>query len=145
MRVERKAGLADKNETSRGFVTLDQSFQYVVSMLLSQGIGKTHENLNYLLESEAFECLLYLGLQINSGQVFRQRKVSVRCLAGAWCVTVFLLVTAYCSVLTSFITSPNYKPLINSIRDLPKKPDIKLITVRGLSPDVLFMVSYQHW
>lgn len=94
-----------------------------------------------MLNSERFIVYCILGLQINSGQLFRQRKVSVRCLAGAWCVTVFLLVTAYCSVLTSFITSPNYKPLINSIEDLPKKSDVKLIAVRGRSPDVLFMVS----
>ena len=48
------------------------------------------------------------------------RWLSIRILAGTWCLSCFVLITAYSSVLTSFIVSPNIKPIIDSVYDIPK-------------------------
>ena len=77
----------------------------------------------------------FIGTMVQR-ETIRNRKLAVRFLAGAWCLTCFVLVTAYSSVLISFVTSPNYKPLVNSIYDLPKDTRIKMTVNKGLYPDV---------
>lgn len=72
----------------------------------------------------------------------RNQKLAIRFLTGAWCVSCFVLVTAYSSVLISFVTSPYYKPLIESVYDIPKDPNIKITVDRGLFPDLVFKVQY---
>lgn len=75
------------------------------------------------------------------GGTSRDQKLTIRFLAGAWCTACFVLVTAYSSVLISFVTSPNYKPMIQSLYDIPKNPKVKITVNRGWSPDLLFTVK----
>jgi hypothetical protein len=82
----------------------------------------------------------FAGL-LAQGGTSRDQKLTIRLLAGSWCVACFVLVTAYSSVLISFVTSPYYKPLIRSVYDIPKNPNIKITVNRGWSPDLLFTVS----
>ncbi len=77
---------------------------------------------------------------IDVGSLPGKQKLVVRFLAGAWCVASFIIVTAYSSVLISFVTAPNLKPLIDSVYDLPIKQNIKLAVDRGWSPEFLFLV-----
>jgi hypothetical protein len=83
---------------------------------------------------------VFTGLQAQGG-TSRDQKLTIRVLAGTWCVACFVLVTAYSSVLTSFVTSPYYKPLIRSVHDIPKNPQIKITLNRGWVPDRVFSVS----
>ena len=70
------------------------------------------------------------------------RQLVIRLLVGAWCLTCFVLITAYSSVLISFLTAPDtYKPIINSINELPKKPFIRVTVDKGFFPDYLFQVK----
>lgn len=59
------------------------------------------------------------------------KKLAIRLVAGAWCLACFVLVTAYSSVLISFIVSPNLKSIINSIHDIPKVAGLKAVAVKG--------------
>ena len=59
------------------------------------------------------------------------KKLAIRLAAGTWCLACFVVVTAYSSVLISFIVSPNLKPIINSIYDIPKNPGLKVTAVEG--------------
>ena len=69
------------------------------------------------------------------------RKLVIRLMVGAWCFACFVLITAYSSVLISFLTAPDtYKPIINSISELPKKPFIRVTVDKGFFPDYLFQV-----
>ena len=71
------------------------------------------------------------------------RRLAIRIVAGAWCLTCFVLVTAYSSVLISFLTAPeNYKPMVNSINDLALRPNIHLTLNKGLTPDLVYQVLY---
>lgn len=73
-------------------------------------------------------------------ETFGHRDLVIRFLAGAWCVSCFVLITAYSSVRISFVTSPYYKPIIDSIYDLPQNSSVKLVVDRGLFPDLLFAI-----
>ena len=81
------------------------------------------------------------------GAVGNTRSLVIRFLTGAWCVTCFVLITAFCSVLVSFLTAPEiYKPIIHSVNDLPMKRDIQVTVNKGLFPDIIFRVkSYILW
>jgi hypothetical protein len=68
----------------------------------------------------------------------------IRLLTGAWCLTGFVLVTAYSSVLISFVTAPDsfYMVLINSVYEMPQKPDVRLTVEKNRFIDVLFRVYF---
>ena len=55
------------------------------------------------------------------------RWLSIRVLAGAWCLSCFVLITAYSSVLISYIISPNLKPVIDSVYDIPNVPGLQVV------------------
>ena len=70
------------------------------------------------------------------------QRLIIRFLTGAWCLTCFVIVTAYSSVLVSFLTAPDsYKPLIESVNELPSKPEIKITVNKGYFMDVLSRVN----
>lgn len=58
-------------------------------------------------------------------------------LAGTWGLSCFVVVTAYNSVLISFITTPVYQPLVKSIHDLVDRTDIYPIYEEGKLLDYL--------
>ena len=72
----------------------------------------------------------------------RNQKLAIRFLAGAWCLTCFVLIMAYSSVLISFVASPYYEPLISSLYDIPKNPQVTITVNKGLYPDLLFTVRF---
>jgi len=60
---------------------------------------------------------------------------------ATWCLATFVLVTAYNSLLTSYIMAPNPQLLINSIDDLKTRPHIRVVTDKDRNADALLMVS----
>ena len=72
-----------------------------------------------------------------------ERQSLVICLiAGTWCLACFVIITAYCSVLVSFLTALDKPlgPIINSIDDLPNHPEIKINVIKGRGADLVFKV-----
>ena len=73
----------------------------------------------------------------------KNRQLAICFLAGAWCLASFVLVTAYSSVLIACITAPDkFKPIINSVNDLPNKPDIRVTVNKDFILDVIFKVCF---
>ena len=64
----------------------------------------------------------------------------MRLVGGAWCIVAFVLVTAYSSVLTSFITAPHSLPLVETAKDVAEKPNVNPVTVRALGIDFIISV-----
>ena len=76
-----------------------------------------------------------------SGALPNNRQFPLRILTGVWCLACFVLVTAYSSVLIACITAPDkFKPIINSVNDLPNKPDIHVTVDKNLFLDVVLQV-----
>lgn len=68
-------------------------------------------------------------------------KLPIRIAAGCWCLACVVLINSYSSVLISFLTISNPNLLINSIEELKDRPNVYLVTDKGLSTDVLLTVD----
>ena len=68
---------------------------------------------------------------------FFLKRLTIRIAAGAWCCTCFFLVQIYCCTLTSHLTSPNQKPLINSFFEIADTPGVNLAVEKGYAIDTL--------
>ena len=68
--------------------------------------------------------------------------MAIRLAAGTWCLACFVLVTAYSSVLVSYIIAPNLKPIIDSANDVPKVPGLKIVIEKGSTLGSLFLVHF---
>ena len=66
----------------------------------------------------------------------------MRVVAGSWCILGFVLVTAYQSVLISYILTPVMQPpLVDSLADLANKSDVRMFVIEGMHGDVFFTVT----
>ena len=67
-----------------------------------------------------------------NGASIRSKKTAVRLVAAAWCLLAFVLVTAYQSVLISYILTPVMQPpIVNSMNDLATKKEVQLVVDKG--------------
>ena len=78
------------------------------------------------------------------GSECRDKRLAIRLIAGAWCLTCFVLVTSYNSVLISFVTSPNAVPLITSMNDLINMSKVHLIVEKGMGHDIVISVNVSN-
>ena len=93
------------------------------------------------MKTSSFNLCLFTG-SFAGGVMSRNRQLAVRFLTGAWCLTCFVLVTAYSSVLLASLVAPDkFEPIINSADDLPNKPEIRSTVYKDQSADVLFQVN----
>lgn len=111
-----------------GFENFRVAYDYVIGVVLSQGILIVSSFLH--LSTGAFQ----------TGGCCFDVSNAVRFAAASWCLACFVLVSAYGSTLISFVTSPIVHPLIESIHDIPKKGNVKVITDRGHTLDNTIMV-----
>ncbi|XP_046632203.1 ionotropic receptor 93a-like [Daphnia pulicaria] len=73
---------------------------------------------------------------LSQGAYCGNRQLAIRFAAAAWCLACFVLVQAYSSTLIAFITSPNNKPIINSVYDIEKVPGLKITVNRNFAADL---------
>ena len=90
-------------------------------------------------------------MKLRSGGCCSSKKLAIRLAAGTWCLACFVIVTAYSSVLISFIISPNLKPIIESIRDIPNVPGLRVVAIKGASVErvlsviVIMLICYSSF
>ena len=77
-----------------------------------------------------------------TGQHNSPKRLAIRIVVGAWCCTCFFLVQIYCCNLTSHLTSPNQKPLINSFFEIADTPGINLAIEKGYAIDTLLKANF---
>ena len=107
---------------------------YVLEVLLNQ--GKLWISIFKLNKDSKTRWLIVVGSSCPD------KKLAFRVIAGAWCLACFVLVTAYNSVLISFVTSPNAVPLISSIHDLKNTTAVKLVVDKGMGFDITLTVKF---
>ena len=75
------------------------------------------------------------------GAIIASRRLAIRLVAGSWCLLAFVFVTAYQSVLISYILAPGMEPpIVDSFSDLVNKTDVRLLVEKGLSIDSMLTV-----
>lgn len=62
-------------------------------------------------------------------------------IVGAWCLAALVIVSAYNSLLTSYILGSNADPLVDSLADLVGNSKVNLVVDKGLAVDVVVSVS----
>ena len=81
--------------------------------------------------------------QSTAGTMCTSKKLMIRLIIGAWCLLAFVLVTAYQSVLVSFIMAPGIEPpLIKSLSDLVVKEHIHISVDKGKAFDMFLSVTF---
>ena len=80
---------------------------------------------------------------LSSRALENHRNLVIRFFVGAWSISCFVLVTAYSSVLISFLTEPadTFIPLVNSVNDLLNKTNVRVTVNKGLIADTLIKVT----
>ena len=80
-------------------------------------------------------------MPLSSGVFFvPSYKLKLRIAVGAWLLAAFVLMSAYSSVLISFILAPQFKPLLENVKELGHRKDLLPATVKGNGPDAMIMV-----
>ncbi len=79
-----------------------------------------------------------LGGGLFSGSYLK--RLRMRLVIGAWCLTSLLLVTAYSSVLSSFIVAPHYHTLVDTVEQLAKNEKATPLVFKDYHPDILISV-----
>ena len=76
-----------------------------------------------------------------SASYCNSKKFAIRLVVGAWCLLAFVLVTAYQSVLISYIVTPVMQPpLANSIAELANNKDAQVVVEKGFVADTSITV-----
>ena len=132
--IRERTNLRSQTETDWETVAYRESvLLYVMGNLVSQGNFLSSLSLTKVkILYHAFLCII--------GQRYFPKRLAIRIVAGAWCCVSFFLVQIYCSTLTSHLTSPNQKPLVNSFFEIADTPGLILTIDKGLAVDQAFQV-----
>ncbi len=93
-----------------------------------------------------FKPIAQFNILINfpPGQRCFSERFAVRIAAGAWCLGCFFLVQIYCTTLTSHLTAPNQKPIVNSFDEIAYTPGARLAVDRGYAIDSVLMLQVEN-
>jgi hypothetical protein len=72
------------------------------------------------------------------------KRLSIRLVAGVWCLAAFIFVQAYSSILFTYVVTPVNLPLVNSVYDIVDRNDIRLFLNKGMALDVFTSVSLHN-
>ena len=95
-----------------------------------------YNNLQYYIHYYLYK---YVSL---SASVFNHHGNAIRIGIGAFSLAAFVLSHAYSSVLISFATTPIFRPLIDSVYDIPKNPRVYVTVDKDQGTDVFLRVYY---
>ena len=65
----------------------------------------------------------------------------IRLIVAVWCLAAFVLTNSYSTILISYVTSPDWKPLIHSITDIPKTPRLRVVVEEKMGADNILSVK----
>ena len=74
------------------------------------------------------------------GAYFTAKKLALRFVAAVWCLSCFIFIQSYSCKLTSVMTLPKLKPLIDSVYDIPKISGLQVVTNRANAVYAAFSV-----
>ena len=80
----------------------------------------------------------------NIGNWNPSQKTSLRLIIGAWCLATLVLLNAYGSVITSFLTVTKLEPIVNTLEELADtRQPLKLMMIRHTPREQRFLVHAQ--
>jgi hypothetical protein len=105
--------------------------------------------INILSRGAIFDLIFYFKwknintsvLHLLGGASIHSRWIVTRILGGTWCLSCFFLVQIYCCTLTSHLTMPHSKPIINSVNDIQNVSGLQITVDRNLGAEKLISVK----
>lgn len=85
---------------------------------------------------------MFTLIRSNLGQILYSKRLAIRIVAGTWCCACFFLIQIYSSTLTSHLTMPNQKPIVNSFYEIANTPGVSLTVNRGFGIDNILQVPF---
>jgi ionotropic glutamate receptor len=79
-----------------------------------------------------------------TGEPCPSKRLAFRLVAGVWILAAFFFVQAYTSILYSYLVTPIYPPLINSIYDIINSNDINLYVRESGYINALLQACYNR-
>lgn len=104
---------------------------HVISILFYQGVFGSFIIFHV---GQPTKCFLILAKTCSS------KNLMIRIIIISWCIASFALTNFYSALLISFVTSPTLTPLINSIYDVPNRPDVRVAVNRGINLEAVILV-----
>ncbi|KAI9559876.1 hypothetical protein GHT06_013883 [Daphnia sinensis] len=80
-------------------------------------------------------------LLCQGGRLPVMQRNAVYFVLGSWCLAAFVLVSAYNSVLISYVLGSNAKPLASSATELVDKPNIHIVVEKGRAIDIILSAA----
>ena len=74
------------------------------------------------------------------GALGLRKCLKLRLVMGAWCLVSFCLITAYSSVVVSFVMAPHYRPLVETVKQLAENEDINPLVLKNYGVDITISV-----
>lgn len=75
------------------------------------------------------------------GGYFPSSRLSLRFIAGSWCLVAVVLVYAYNGTLISHVSLPKYEPIVNNWGDLAANKNLRVTAQRGsLSANIILVI-----
>ncbi|KZS11624.1 Uncharacterized protein APZ42_023549 [Daphnia magna] len=115
------------------FFILPKPWLHSSSTLDRSYCGKLHH-----ISCSAFEVLFEVfRILMNQGGSFPTMRNTVCFVVGSWCLGALVVVSAYNSLLTSYILGSNAEPLVDSLADVAANSKVNLVVDKGLAVDVV--------
>lgn len=89
-------------------------------------------NLWLINDSFGFEILAEAALELIP---------STQILVASWCLTAFVIVQSYNSCLVSYLTTPKYIPVANTIKDMADSFELSLVVLKYTSIEPAILVN----
>ena len=127
------SGLLPQKESNtsrqKDFTQINRSSDYVFQVLMSQ--GNLNENFSFRISHEIY---------LNPGSYCLSQTLSIRLLAGVWCLASFFLVYFYNSTLISFISASVPRPIIEKMSEIPTQNHLRVVVNYGWAADIILTV-----
>lgn len=103
---------------------------FMIAVALNQGqLSFLFLHYQYCLPVRRHYHLLYFIISL--GGNLRSQSTSFRLIYGSWLLALFVVIILYSGTLTSMMTTPTYKFLVDSVDDLVANEKIKPLILRG--------------
>jgi hypothetical protein len=117
------------NKTEKYFDSYQRSYEYVIAVFFAQGN-----------EGSLLQFLSNLNSEMIGGVCY-PTATSIRLIAAVWCLAALVVTSIYNTTLISYVTSPNWQPLVRSIFDIPKMPQLRIVVDERMGADVIISVK----
>ncbi len=78
---------------------------------------------------------------LKGNQISAKAQISLRLVAGLWCLTMVVPVNAYTGTLMSYLTVPKLRPIVNTLEELAASSETRMTVDFELGKARMFLAN----